>query len=278
MKDVQQFLDFPSKVASQMGGDKYVTISMAINAHRLLLGHLESHADSNTPAISQCIQPLRKYYEKYKTLLAQEPARIAQFLDPRLSKPEKNSQEWISIIALIKLKLNTDYQRQCQISNQASDNADDVDSDGALDLFQLSNQSVGVSQRPNGPKFQLNTYLDIPLIPFKTDPIQFWTDNEHDITALRDMAFDFLAILASSVPAERANSTGERVFQDRLRLHDSVFKAEVCSKSWLKILKAAKISLPKDFRAEFDNFDQAQLEEMALTDICIEYLLCEGQL
>ena len=42
------------------------------------------------------------------------------------------------------------------------------------------------------------------------------------------MAYDYLAILASSVPIEEANPAAKMTFDDRIKLHSCTIKAKMC--------------------------------------------------
>ena len=74
------------------------------------------------------------------------------------------------------------------------------------------------------------------------------------------MASDVLGVVASSVPAERANSDGKKIFDDRECLHNDTFKAEVCVKSWIKLLKANAISIPTDYNKAYNELDAGMVK------------------
>ena len=88
------------------------------------------------------------------------------------------------------------------------------------------------------------------------------------------MACDYLAIPASSVPSEEANSEAKYNFQDRIRLHSCTFKAEMCIRSWLDVLNESNISLPEDFNEAYNNLG-IDMEDIAMEDDVVDYMLSQ---
>ena len=85
------------------------------------------------------------------------------------------------------------------------------------------------------------------------------------------MACEYLAIPASSVPSEEANSKARYNFEDRSRLHACTFKAEMCIRSWLDLLDGVGIPLPNDINEAFESLD-IDIEGMIVEDEVAEYL------
>jgi hypothetical protein len=64
-----------------------------------------------------------------------------------------------------------------------------------------------------------NRYLNAPLAEDGTNPLAFWKSNSFHYPVLSTMAKDYLTIQASSVPSERAFSSGtDLVTADRCSL------------------------------------------------------------
>ena len=88
------------------------------------------------------------------------------------------------------------------------------------------------------------------------------------------MACDYLAIPASSVPSEEANSEAKYNFQDRIRLHSCTFKVEMCIRLWLDVLNESNISLPEDFNEAYNNLG-IDMEDIAMEDDVVDYMLSQ---
>jgi len=77
-------------------------------------------------------------------------------------------------------------------------------------------------------------YLSEPIEPHhKFDPLQWWQADEHRFPILRYMAFDLLAVTATSAVDERTFSKAGHVLNDeRWHTSNSLAEAYQCLKSW----------------------------------------------
>ena len=89
---------------------------------------------------------------------------------------------------------------------------------------------------------------------------------------LYNMAIDYLATPASSVPSEVANLEAKLNFEDRARLHPCTFKAEMCLRSWMATLGMVNIGLLEDFHEAYANLE-LYLEELIVEDNVIDYIV-----
>ena len=81
---------------------------------------------------------------------------------------------------------------------------------------------------------ELERYLAEPTIDSYTDILGWWRGNEHIYPRLARIARDYLAISATSVPAERVFSGGaDLVSKKRGSLNEDSIQACICLDSWL---------------------------------------------
>ena len=69
------------------------------------------------------------------------------------------------------------------------------------------------------------------------------------------------------------------MFDDRRALHDEVFKAEICCKSWLSLFHDLQLQLPKDCDIAIAfhelNLTDQELQQMAEKDSVFAYFCAE---
>ena len=126
----------------------------------------------------------------------------------------------------------------------------------------------------NSPELgEIDRFAVTPVADRKCDILEWWVSRQTEFPKLSKLALDYLAIPASSVPAERANSAAERAFDGRSSLTSSAFRAEICCRSWIEFLRSKKIHIPDDFRKEFRAMDSQDLADIADNDDVVAYLL-----
>ena len=86
------------------------------------------------------------------------------------------------------------------------------------------------------------------------------------------MACDYLAILASSVPAEEANSATKMTFDDRIKLHSCTFKAEMCIRSWMEVMQESDVRITDNFHMAYEEL-KFNLDDLVGGDEVIDYML-----
>jgi len=101
-----------------------------------------------------------------------------------------------------------------------------VDKLAAEKCFSFPEYSVYLSQQTPAPScarsnqaaasatIQINAHLDKPIVPFNslTNPLQFWQNEPN--RELKELAFKYLIITATSVPSERTASAAGNTLSD----------------------------------------------------------------
>jgi hypothetical protein len=119
----------------------------------------------------------------------------------------------------------------------------------------------------------MTRFINAPLANSKCDIAKWWKLKMEEYPSLYKIAADYLAIPATSVPSERANSIAGLTYQGRESLGDTSFKAEMCSSSWIKLFDYMGIQLCEDFEKAFKdkNYSNEDLQAMAEMDSVIDY-------
>ncbi|KAH9115419.1 hypothetical protein AeMF1_010551 [Aphanomyces euteiches] len=127
---------------------------------------------------------------------------------------------------------------------------------------------------PSKVQTELQMFTLHPQLSRDVDVLAWWKTHKSEYPRLYKLAANILAVPATSVPSERANSTAKHVFDGRPRLSDTMFKAEICVDSWLSFFQKSKYPLPSDYLAELDSLKASvDLQEMAKDDpVILQYL------
>ena len=79
---------------------------------------------------------------------------------------------------------------------------------------------------------ELSLYLSMPLSDENTNPLEWWKVNKVQFLNLSQMAQDYLAIPATSVPSEESFSAGKNLITDkRNRLAGKTIRTCMCLRS-----------------------------------------------
>jgi hypothetical protein len=101
---------------------------------------------------------------------------------------------------------------------------------------------------------ELERYLKHPRVSKDTDVLLWWDDNEHRYPHLARLARDYLAIPASSVPAERVFSrAGDLISKKRNRLSRETANMLMCLRYWLKLPEATPEEVAEYVHREMEN-------------------------
>lgn len=82
-------------------------------------------------------------------------------------------------------------------------------------------------------KDELQLYFSLPCANEKTEPLEWWKINEPQFPKLACIARDYLAIPATSVPAEQSFSLSKNLITERRnRMLSKTVRECICLKSW----------------------------------------------
>jgi hAT family C-terminal dimerisation region/Domain of unknown function (DUF4413) len=265
LKATGQILSGFEKATRRLSAAKYPTLNNAVPIYNLLIDELESFlgqcnekekgrqkaaiVDQCGPANKRVLTTamkaahtkLRGYYsDTWASMYA-----IAVILDPRWKMRYYRANEWEpELIAHAKNSLvqaMEAYGTAAEMplipqSSQASQ------ADRPEDLFE--EMKVEWNKKAKQPRVEkeseLERYLATPIIDFDDDILVWWKQWAHEYPCLARIARDYLAIPATSAPAERAFSGGaDLVTRKRGSLSEDTIQAYMCLDSWYSFLPHA---------------------------------------
>jgi hypothetical protein len=118
-------------------------------------------------------------------------------------------------------------------SGQAGSGADQ--NSGLVGFLDLDEEWDRAVKRPRiEEENELDRYLAASTIGTRTDILEWWKHNAREYPRLGRIARDYLAIPATSAPAERVFSSGaDLITKKRGSLSDDTIRARMCLNSWL---------------------------------------------
>lgn len=161
---------------------------------------------------------------------------VALILDPSCKMDYYRASDWdASEIANAKnalLRVIEEYGRtpEAVAVPQPSQVSGVAGSGGAL----RRNWAKKIKRRRVEKEDELERYLEAPTIGTDADILEWWKRNAGEYPCLARIARDYLAIPATSAPAERAFSCGADLVTDkRGSLSEETIRACMCLDSWL---------------------------------------------
>ncbi len=212
-------------LASQNGESLMVTNVIPIfNYCSDMLGESLKNFDNSDDiyiGIESAIEKLNHYYDKISPMVG-----IALLLNPSLKKQMLTEslqweQEWVDSVMDHFMSSFDHYKRKLNFSNPSSQ-ASTITTPvvQVLNGFaKYKNKKRRVSTPAASIAEEYTSYFNEPLAVDGTNVLQFWKAHAFNYPILSAMAKDYLTVQASSVPAERAFSSGvDLVTSDRCRL------------------------------------------------------------
>ena len=177
--------------------------------------------------IEAAIEKLTYYYDKVSPMIG-----IALILEPTLKKQYLTNclgwkQQWVNdVLDHFNQTFSYYKERPCQASilqqclTETTPTTANMVGYKNFKRQKLANQHVNNNEEEFTRYIKLyNRYLNAPLAEDGTNPLAFWKSNSFHYPVLSTMAKDYLTIQASSVPSERAFSSGtDLVTADRCSL------------------------------------------------------------
>ncbi|SPQ95047.1 unnamed protein product (mitochondrion) [Plasmodiophora brassicae] len=273
---VTSFLELPARLTTFLGGDSYPTLSVAVRANEKMISHCRQFLETceRDNVMRDAIPSILDYHRKYEPHLNSDAALVSMFLDPRNAKTEGPLLTKTKTL-IVKLDLLT-YSALSDAEEEPpaeADTDDDLWNDGGYSAEATSLE--GIDKELSLFVATVNENMQ----PRQADVISWWHSNRKKYRRLYAMAMDYLAIPATFIPSERANSAAGRAYDGRESLASPMFKAEMCCRSWLDLFRKLKVAVPDDlnaaFRARMDKLDADQQRDLADNDDVIDLLLKE---
>jgi len=265
LKRIRKFFRLFKTTSNQLCAAGYPTLAIAVPAYNFLMDSLENYRDASSTsdaikaATNAAIDKLKEYYtgvragarakagakakdEDGTDVYAIEVYAVATILDPhfKLQYYRNNGwkQEWID---KVKAAFDKAYARyRPPPAPDARENTPtelDDDDDGDVDVEGMRPMEYFYKHWPTVERDELGEYLSAPLVTSSTDTLQWWKANAGAYPCLAEMARDYLAIPATSVPVERVFSGGTDLDQPkRESLDKETIRRCMCLKYWLKLL------------------------------------------
>ena len=123
---------------------------------------------------------------------------------------------------------------------------------------------------------EIEHFMRLPSASTDKDPLQWWNDNKSAMPSLYRMACDYLSIPAPLVPAEEANSAAKMTFDNRIKLHSCTFKAEMCVRSWMNVLKECNVQMLDNFHISYAELTM-NLDDLVAEDEVIDCISHDSQ-
>lgn len=222
----------PFKQATEdIGGDKYVTSSLAIPLANLLKQELElaSPSTDDGKLVQKCL--LNGISDRLITLEKNMFLAKATILDPRFKRLHFSSPLAVSTaISELAEEINMEHKQRGKVSPKLTQNRVAVEVSSLWSRHEELVQAASVQETPTFGSVpnELKQYLDQPIIPKSSNPIEYWHNCVTFTPVISDIALKYLIVPASSVSSERVASAVNIVTPDnRSRLTGEHIKQRV---------------------------------------------------
>jgi hypothetical protein len=266
--DVEKFLRVPAVLSTLVGASDTCSISMVNGANHNMIQHCNANVYNRNTIAANASEAMLSNLIDHQTHLSNNVAIIAKFLDPRVAR-FVGDDDFRADRLIVEEAMRQPRYYVFAVPSAVDVTEDDEtnDEDEAIDIFGRV-ESIGVAEN------ELARYALLPQVDKKENILKWWSTHKAEYPVMYKMAMDYLAIPATSVPSERANSAAKRVFEGRESLGDNMFKAETCCQSWLRLAQDVGLKLPADYLEELNILKgRVDFEEIAKEDIVVQYYL-----
>jgi hypothetical protein len=246
---VARLLGIFDEATRALSATNYPTLNRAVPVYNYLFNKLEDFRDAcdddareNATTIGQCSpavkdalkNAIQAAHDKLRTYYGQAWAdmyAIAVILDPRLKTNYYRANKWERhLVAQSKNALLRAVEAYGTGEEPRSGQADAVVHLGRMDqeIFQ------DWKRRRVEEECEMKSYLAIRTASPGENVLEWWKYHSGEYPCLARIARDYLAIPATSVPAERVFSGGADLVTDkRGSLNEDTIQACICLSSWL---------------------------------------------
>jgi hAT family C-terminal dimerisation region len=220
------------KASNYFSGEEYPTLTASIPGYNYLIDRLEDAKTQhkNEAIILAAIEAALRKLLQYYVLADADVYPIATILDPRVKMEYYKFYHWgrkfINEAKNTFERIYQIYQQLYQVAESEDQMSSEPENEIMAHMFKRQRTTTWN---------ELSGYLNSPVVPKKTKPLDWWRANESEYPCLAAMARDYLGIPATSAPIERVFSTGaDLVHPKRNGLSEDTIKTVMCLKSWLK--------------------------------------------
>jgi len=186
------------------------------------IGTLKSHIISE---IGRYLDGNDGRRNKFPDIELHKVTAVATFLDPRYKVAgfkDKDKAQRANRIVLQELKggNSTDTDVQDVTLTSENVNQDTVWEDVLMDPYDSRSDASQdeAEEEPCPHEKELQTYLKMPRVSVKSDPLEFWKKNERQLPGLAKLARRYLSAPASSSASEREFKVSKNIVSSRIRL------------------------------------------------------------
>ncbi|CAH1104096.1 unnamed protein product [Psylliodes chrysocephalus] len=223
IEEICNLLQVFKDVTEEMSSEKQVTASKIILLSSALKKYCANYLIENLDVPPQVIEFGQKLLDNLNTRfhLIEDNKIFAEatFLDPRFKRHGFSKETTFettkqSLISQVTAMINGQQQNQIEINESKA-----VVKPEKTSIWNEFDEKVNKLVQKNNPRaaaiIEINKYVDEPIHPRKSDPLEWWVQRSHTYPRLFELTKKKLCIVATSVPSERIFSKAGLTITDR---------------------------------------------------------------